>query len=172
MPKAKVNPSVISYSATISACEKALNWKKALALFSAMPKAKVTPDVIIYSAAISACEKGGQWEKALNLFHAMPEAKLSPDAITRNSTISAFEKAGQWQKALGLFTPQKTHRTPGWKRPSAESQSSRFAACGQIVLPMNPKRFVDSANESDSSRTGQWDVGKSQAGVQLWLFGS
>ena len=91
MPKAKVDPDVISYNAAISAYEKGGQWQQALKLFEAMPKAKVDPNVISYSATISACEKGGQWQQALRLFEAMPKAKVDPDVISYNALFDSLK---------------------------------------------------------------------------------
>jgi pentatricopeptide repeat domain-containing protein 1 len=66
-----VKPDVITYNASISACEKGGQWEKALQLLEEMRAKGVEPDVILYSASISACEKGGQWEKALQLLEEM-----------------------------------------------------------------------------------------------------
>ena len=59
---------LISYSSTISACEKGGQWEKALHLFQEMKHNGIEPNIISYIATIGACEKGGQWEKALYLF--------------------------------------------------------------------------------------------------------
>ena len=102
MPKAQIQPNVISYNAAISACEKGGRWQEALTLFEAMTKAQIQPTVISYNAAVSACEKGGRWQEALTLFDAMPKAKVQPDVISYSAAISACEKGGQWQQALSL----------------------------------------------------------------------
>lgn len=47
--------SVITYSALISACEKAGQWQLALNLFSEMLKEKCDPNVITYNSLITAC---------------------------------------------------------------------------------------------------------------------
>ena len=49
MRKAKVDASVISYSATISACEKGGQWQMAVHLFDNMRKAKVDANVFSYN---------------------------------------------------------------------------------------------------------------------------
>ena len=59
--------NVITYSAAISACEKATQAQKALELLEEMRQKGLEPDVITYNAAISACEKATQAEKALEL---------------------------------------------------------------------------------------------------------
>ena len=60
MPGRGVTPNVITYNATISACEKDGLWQQALELLREMPERGVTPDVITYSATMSACEKASQ----------------------------------------------------------------------------------------------------------------
>ena len=55
--------NVISFSAAISACEKAAQCDQALALFHRMRETGLTADVISFSTAISACEKGGQEQR-------------------------------------------------------------------------------------------------------------
>jgi pentatricopeptide repeat protein len=47
--------SVITYSALISACEKARQWQLALNLFSEMLKERCVPNVITYNSLITAC---------------------------------------------------------------------------------------------------------------------
>ena len=57
-------PSKFTYSAMVSACEKARDWpewERALVLMSEMVERGIEPDVFNYSATISACEKSAQW---------------------------------------------------------------------------------------------------------------
>ena len=58
---------VISYSASISACEKGQQWEQALGLLQESGCCQLAPCAISYSTSISACEKGRQWEHAINL---------------------------------------------------------------------------------------------------------
>ena len=60
-----LQPSVISYNASISAFEQGQQWEKALQLLEQMRGQGIEPNVISYSATISACEKGQQ----LSLIH-------------------------------------------------------------------------------------------------------
>jgi len=53
-----VVPGVITYSASISACEKGKQTERALEVFKGMSWQGVVPDVITCSALISTCEKG------------------------------------------------------------------------------------------------------------------
>ena len=52
-----MEPTVISYSATISACEEVKQWGKVLKLLEGMRQSGLEPFVITCSTTISACEK-------------------------------------------------------------------------------------------------------------------
>ena len=53
-------PDVITYSAAISACEKGVQWQRALGLLEMMLRAELVPDTFSYGAVFTACEKGMQ----------------------------------------------------------------------------------------------------------------
>jgi pentatricopeptide repeat domain-containing protein 1 len=55
-------PSVIAYSAAVSACEKGTQWQQAIGLLAFMQQSGLAPDVITYNAAVRACEKGARWQ--------------------------------------------------------------------------------------------------------------
>ena len=52
---------VVSFSASISACEKGKQWEGALGLLQEMAHKLLTLDAVSFGASISACEKGKQW---------------------------------------------------------------------------------------------------------------
>ena len=58
MRQRHLEPDVVSYNATISACEKGDKWGEILGQVGA---SWVAPNVVSYSAAISACDKGEKW---------------------------------------------------------------------------------------------------------------
>ena len=60
MQSARVPADVITYSASISACEKGQQWQCALGLLESMQSVSVPADVITDNANISASEKGQQ----------------------------------------------------------------------------------------------------------------
>eukprot|EP00913_Durusdinium_trenchii_P018594 g17472.t1 len=98
-----VSPDVISFTSSITACERAAQWQRALVILTDMPKKQILPNVISFNAAITACERGNQSPIALKLFEKMPEMKITPDVISYNATISSCGKGLQWQQALMLF---------------------------------------------------------------------
>ena len=58
MPSKMLEPDIVSYSASMSACEKGSQWVHALALLREMLGRRLELDVVSYSASLSACEKG------------------------------------------------------------------------------------------------------------------
>ncbi|CAK0903291.1 unnamed protein product [Prorocentrum cordatum] len=108
MREAKLELTVISYSAGISACEKGEQWQRALALLSEIWEVKLEPDVISYSAGISACKKGKQWQWALALLSEMREAKLEPnrdaggEAGARRHQLQRWDQLVQERRAVAM----------------------------------------------------------------------
>ncbi|CAE7672218.1 EMB2654 [Symbiodinium pilosum] len=93
MEQQQLAPDVVSYGATISACEKGGKWQEALGLLDWMLQIRLLPsDICRFNAAISACEKTGHWEQALALLRALRNAAPSAEVITFNAAISACEK--------------------------------------------------------------------------------
>lgn len=92
MKREGVTPTVVTYSALISACEKGQQWRLALQVLEEMKAAGHGANVIAYSAAISALSKGQQWEKALELFREIEKNGGRPSVVTYNATMTALEK--------------------------------------------------------------------------------
>ncbi|CAK0793111.1 unnamed protein product [Prorocentrum cordatum] len=125
----KVEADIITYSAGISACERAGQWQRSLVLLSEMSWAKLAPNVIFfsYNAGISACEKGAQWQWALALLREMREAKLDPNTISYSAGTSACEKGGEWQRALAILSEIWESKL----EPNVISYSAGISACGK-----------------------------------------
>ncbi|CAJ1337564.1 unnamed protein product [Effrenium voratum] len=103
MRVSNVQADVVSFNATISACEKRARWKEAFAVFAAMLAAKVEATEVSFQATISACVNSGQWQQALGLFQSMPDAKVLATLPSFNPTIIACEQGGQRQQLLSLL---------------------------------------------------------------------
>ena len=124
MKEENIVPTVITYSALISAAEKGQQWKLALQVLEEM-KGKFPPNVIAYSATISALSKGQQWETALSLFRELQSNGCCPSVVTYNATINALEKGLQWEQALDLFDEMKSKGLP----VTVVSYGSSISAC-------------------------------------------
>ena len=103
MPEANLVPNKITYSAGMSACEKAGEWKKALILFTHLQNC-AAPDVINFGAGISACARVAEWQMALGLLAYMPVVRVLPSETSYNASISAAGKGCEWKMALLLLS--------------------------------------------------------------------
>ena len=110
MRGAGVEPNVISFNATISACEKGGQWERAVSLLDEMRGAGVEPDVISFNAAIQACATAGQPSAALTLFVAA-KRRVAPSRVTINAVLDAIcsfdpvEAGALWRSSVeqGLY---------------------------------------------------------------------
>ena len=62
-----MKPDVITYSSSISACEKGQQWITAMSLLRETQQWNMEANVITYNATISTCEKGQQCITAISL---------------------------------------------------------------------------------------------------------
>lgn len=109
---AGICPNVVTYSAAISACEKAGRMDEALVLLNELKAIDsddpmMRPNVVTYSATISACEKAGWVNEALALLDELralgqSDPALRPNVITYSAAISACMGAGQADRARWL----------------------------------------------------------------------
>ena len=93
MHKQRVTPSVITYSALISACEKDKQPEQALKVFEALMQQGVVPDEITYNALM----------QALAIPERMLEHGVALTVITYDALIIACEKGTRAQQALLIF---------------------------------------------------------------------
>ncbi|MFC0692367.1 hypothetical protein [Paraburkholderia humisilvae] len=132
-----VFPSTVTYSAAISACEKAARADDALSLFAHLqqhgPDRGVFPNTITYNAAISACEKAGRADDALSLFAHLqqhgPARGVFPSTVTYSAAISACEKAARADDALSLFAHLQQHGPDRGVFPNTITYSAAISAC-------------------------------------------
>lgn len=103
MQRQKVVPSVITYSALISAYEESKSPEWPLHVFETIHRQRVVPDVITHSALINACKKGQRPEQVLKVFEAMKRQGLLLDIISMESLILAYPASCQSWRALAFF---------------------------------------------------------------------
>ncbi|CAE7933874.1 Zranb3 [Symbiodinium sp. KB8] len=97
-------PSVVTWSSTISACEKGgNNWPAVFNIFKVMRQCIIRPNTITLNAGISSCRSC--WSQAL--FLAATEGPLAAetqrDLLSYSAAISGCERGGQWSQALMLL---------------------------------------------------------------------
>eukprot|EP00930_Biecheleria_cincta_P012099 TRINITY_DN11546_c0_g1_i5.p1 TRINITY_DN11546_c0_g1~~TRINITY_DN11546_c0_g1_i5.p1 ORF type:complete len:283 (-),score=21.76 TRINITY_DN11546_c0_g1_i5:77-925(-) len=121
-------PKVVSYSSTISDCEKGTLWQRALGFAKFLQQMEVPPNAISHSSAISACEKGWPWRQARRPVVCRQQIETLPKVISYRSTISACEKGWPWRQALGLCTCMQQMEV----LPKFTSFSSTFSFCEKV----------------------------------------
>ncbi|CAJ1348933.1 unnamed protein product [Effrenium voratum] len=87
----------------IRACQRADEWRHALAVFGEMPARRAVPDRITFVSATAACANQSLWGVALSLFHDMLDSKVTPDVVNYNSLIKVCQTCGRWQLAAHLL---------------------------------------------------------------------
>lgn len=137
---AGICPNVVTYSAAISACEKAGRMDEALVLLNELKAIDsddpmMQPNVVTYSAAISACEKAGRADHAVTLLGelkalAAHDPTMRPNVVTYSATISACEKAGWVNEALALLDELRAlGQSDPALRPNVITYSAAISAC-------------------------------------------
>ncbi|CAL1156233.1 unnamed protein product [Cladocopium goreaui] len=167
MRRSELRPTLITYGALITCCEKGRQWQKALGLLQALKQQRLSVDVISYSACISAGEKARRSHVALELLEEMRAAKLRADGISCNAVLSSCEKSGDWHMALSVL--EKTHgevpMMSGSFNACISSLStisawfralSIFSSMGKLQL--QPDDISYNAAITSTSRSGQWSV--------------
>lgn len=143
MKREGIKPSVVSYSALVSASEKGGQWKLALEILDEMKEAGYVGNVVAYSAAISALAKGQQWEKALELFREIQSNGGHPSIVTYNATMTALEKSLEWERALDMFDEMKSNNLP----ITVVSYGCAISACDKGLQYRQCLEFLDEMTE-------------------------
>eukprot|EP00913_Durusdinium_trenchii_P029842 g27965.t1 len=101
-----LSPTVVTFGAAISACEKSSRWPSALQTFEEVESWRDTPvkrNVILCNATMSSAGKGLQWLEALQIFsRARCNQQLGLSTTSSNAVLSACEKHVQWPVAMAL----------------------------------------------------------------------
>mmetsp|Transcript_19112 Transcript_19112/g.60117 ORF Transcript_19112/g.60117 Transcript_19112/m.60117 type:complete len:151 (-) Transcript_19112:207-659(-) len=99
LPRCRLAPGAVTFSAAVGAWVQVGRAQCAIALTAALLRSRVAPNVFSCGAAVSDCgKKAGQWQAALAHFAAMPR-----NVFIYNADVRACEKVSQWRSAFALF---------------------------------------------------------------------
>ena len=92
MPRHRLYPDVVDFTAAIRACGTCKQWHWAMELLTAM-ESHAAPNEITFGVAISACERTSHWSTAVHLLQMLSDRSLPLNHIICSTAISACEKA-------------------------------------------------------------------------------
>lgn len=107
MREQRLQPDIIAYNATISACAKGQQWQASIGLLAEMQVSPVGVDTVTYNATISACAAGRQWQQSLGLLQAMRRSICAASTITYTAAVASCAKGHQWEAALGVLVEMR-----------------------------------------------------------------
>jgi pentatricopeptide repeat domain-containing protein 1 len=132
-------PDVATFSATISACEAAGEWQRALGVLQMMmddnENGNDLLNIYCFNAAISACEKGQAWVEALELYERMLDigGSIFPNVVTLNSLLVALEAAGQKEMARSKYYEGRKLKIVNPWRVTTTVQGERVKAMVRVT---------------------------------------
>ena len=95
--------SITTYSASISVCGHAEQWRSADQLLVDASAATLEVNVIAWSAAMSASGKALLWRSAVQRLMQMPSQCLQVNIVAAGATASAAGKRSEWKLASLLM---------------------------------------------------------------------
>jgi len=97
----------ISFNSVLAACDRAGEWRTALAVREQMDAARISANEVTDNTLLSALARAGQWQPALALLQAIQRqhARTRDLAVPICTAAAACETAGQWRAALRLVQP-------------------------------------------------------------------
>ncbi|CAJ1445214.1 unnamed protein product, partial [Effrenium voratum] len=98
-----LQPDLISFSALVTACERAGSWGPALEIFRQMPRRALEVDTSCCNAAVSACCKGQSWTWGVQLFSEMFRWHFAPVDIAGTAVLACCRRVEEWRSCLALL---------------------------------------------------------------------
>ncbi|CAE8715678.1 unnamed protein product, partial [Polarella glacialis] len=98
----RIEPDVVSFSATAAACKRGPHWAMALRLFASSRQHGLRPNSVTAGTAIGACSWARQWALALALLHSLRCSSQQLDVATFTTALSAMSSSSLWERALQL----------------------------------------------------------------------
>eukprot|EP00435_Cladocopium_sp_Y103_P052270 s1114_g16.t1 len=103
MKRSRLQASIVTYGAVISAGASDGDWKGALALLDEARSQQLEITTIAFNAIIDSCEKGAQWDLALHLLQEMSDERIARSTSSYNSALRACGACRRWQRSAGLL---------------------------------------------------------------------
>ena len=96
-----INTDAYMYSAAMTACARAGEWKRALVVLRDA-EARGKCDRAVYNAALHACAGQKQWEECVSVYERMVAAGIQANVVSYAAVVSACASCAQWTRAEEL----------------------------------------------------------------------
>ena len=176
---------MISYSTTITACQKGGASEEAVRLLEKMQQMQaeeakqaaagttaepggrykpppVAPNAYSYTAAMSALSDAGKWEDALKTFEQAPPEMQQSEALV-NAAVSAAAAGKQWRRCVELI---RNLRAAG-KTPQSSSFNMAIGACAAAQQPASALALLRSMRAAGVRRLRPRPAWDSSPGAPL-----
>lgn len=126
-------PTGHAYSAAISACAAAGDWRRAVSLFDEMTgPGGIRPDVVSCTALITALAAGGEADRAEAVVGWMLANGVRPNARTYTALMAALGNAKRWGRAVEVLSRMQSTEWGG-VQPNAYTYSALLKVCVGFV---------------------------------------
>lgn len=115
-PKSHCKANLLSFNASLNACERRGLWAQALVLLEHMQEDRLTPDSASLNCTLSACEKSQQWQLALALLPQFTVHQCERTIVSYGAIAAACVVGSAWEAAIASmaeafevrFSPDET----------------------------------------------------------------
>ncbi|CAK0881142.1 unnamed protein product [Prorocentrum cordatum] len=140
MRRCRVHPDVITYNASVAACQGG-QWRVALGLLDEMERGALQPDIVTYSAAVTSCEEGRRRDEAARLLLEMRGRLLSQDVVACGAEIDRCGKQHWWERAVAVL---RSMRACGLV-PNLVTYNAAISACERGRQPGQALALLEEA---------------------------
>ena len=147
-------PTVVEYTAAISACERAGDPGRGLSLFDAMQADGITPDSNAMLVAVMAAGRAGLPQRASDILARIELLGARPPTSLYNEAASACLVHGEWKLGAQLLSRMHTQGIPR----DAQTYHAVILACAAAGDAARPKALaaVDQLLQEPPARVQGW----------------
>ncbi|CAE7717507.1 unnamed protein product [Symbiodinium necroappetens] len=146
LPSRQIQPSSMTYNASIGASGAGNHWTLALHLFSEMQNSQVQSSNMTLGSLASVLGQSSQWPRALQQFEAFEADGGVADAITLSAILAACAKGSSWEASMALFAGIRARQLDLHVIPcnAAMTACQRAPLAGDKGNSSKPCRFLSS----------------------------
>ncbi|CAE8584641.1 unnamed protein product, partial [Polarella glacialis] len=103
MPRNRVSPTLLTFSAAISTCVEDGRWQQAAQLLIKARRRLLQVDVVAFAASVSACQLSKAWAQGLGVLDLMCCDGVQLNTVCCNAALATLGSASLWQRSQDLL---------------------------------------------------------------------